>query len=551
MSSKDVSQAASANSPDKEYLPPTHLTKHLLDFGFQKRRSVERKGDLEIEFLDLTPLKLNVGHFTPFIVARSLSGHKTISADLLDPVLAEIQSFAKQQDTYFYVLVLGGKLAYDKKKRASNISDRKIAVVDLNGLREIYAATDHEGTHKALARALVAFLGRNKLSPYQPRQLATGGRFFGRKETLRTALSSDNGHNVSFAGNRRIGKTSLLQEIKRQIVRDDASVRIAEVYGNTCHDTFSLLYKILFDLKPETAAKPLMDPNILVERFPSLVHDVPKTENRNVAVFIDELDHILEFDERQNYEAMEILRSTFQHDRCRVFCAGFRRTMDATLRDNHPLRNFTHPHRLTGLKLSETVDMVTRPLAHLGIDVPADMAAAIEGETAGHPELIQICCDEIIRYYEETNRVPSIKELLVSVFDSDIFKQSVLGAFLTNFNPYEQLSCYLLFRRAGKDFDRYEFNVAEIDEELKSINRKLPFRAVNTLLNNLQVGGAISPIRGSTRYRFSVPQLGRYCVDLNLDFCISKAIEDWSELGAEPGGLLNEPVSKAAETGSN
>ena len=318
-------------------------------------------------------------------------------------------------------------------------------------------------------------------------------------------------------------------------------MRIAEVYGNTCHDTFSLLYKILYDLNPELAARPLMDPGVLLELFPILVQNVSKRENRNVAVFIDELDHILEFDQRQNYEAMEILRSVFQHDRCRVFCAGFRRTMDATLRDDHPLRNFTQPLRLTGLKLKETLDMVTRPLALLEIDVPLDTATAIERETAGQPELIQICCDEIIRYFEDTNRVPSAKELLVSVFEGDIFKQSVLGAFLTNFNAYEQLACYLLFQRARGDCDRYEFNVAEIDEELKSFKLQLPLRALNTLVNNLHVGGAISGIRGSAKYRFSVPQLGRYCVSLDLDFCITKAIEDISnDASAREGALLKE-----------
>lgn len=544
-----VSPAPGATTSDKDYLPPTHLIKYLLDFGFQRHRGTEKRGDLEINFLDLTPLKLNVGHFTPFVTCKALSGYKAITAEHLDPVIAEVQSFAKQQDTYFYVLVIGGKLIYDRKKRFQNIGRHKIAVIDLNALVAIYSAPDQETTYRALVSPLVDFLGRNRLSPYQPRQLATGGRFFGRAESLRTALSSDHGHNVTFAGNRRIGKTSLLQEIKRQIVRDDSSVAIADVYGNTCNNTYSLLYKILLDLRPELSSQALMEESLLIEKFPSMVHAIPKSDNRNVAVFIDELDHILEFDEGQGFVVLEILRSVFQHDRCRVFCAGFRRTIDATLRDDHPLRNFTHPHRLTGLSLNETVEMVTKPLSLLQIDVPPSMAVAIEKETAGHPELVQICCDAIIRHREANDKSPTPGELLSEVFDGDIFKQTVLGAFLTNFNPYEQLSCYLLFRRAKKEFDRYEFSLSEINDELKSEKITLPLKFLNTLANNLHVGGAITPIRGSmTRYRFSVPQLARYCISLDLDFCIRKAIEELAEYKGEIEAVLNAPEATTAQS---
>jgi hypothetical protein len=183
--------------------------------------------------------------------------------------------------------------------------------------------------------------------------------------------------------------------------------------------------------------------------------------------------------------------------------------------------------------------MVTKPLSRLQIEVAPSLAVSIERETAGHPELVQICCDAIIRFREANEKTPTAAELFSEVFDSDIFKQTVLGAFLTNFYPYEQLACYLLFRRAREDFGRYEFSLPEIDEELKSVGIDLPLKRLNSLLNNLHVGGAISPIRGSrTKYRFSVPQLARYCVSLDLDFCIRKATEDVAKYSRDGEGLL-------------
>jgi hypothetical protein len=138
------------------------------------------------------------------------------------------------------------------------------------------------------------------------------------------------------------------------------------------------------------------------------VRAVVDQERTRVAAFIDELDHILDFDRLQEFELMHTLRATFDHHNCRLFFAGFRRTMEARRDINHPLFNFTHEVALEALSADETIEMVTEPLEALGAPVgKTDLPATIYRETAGHPELIQFYCEELLTLQTMLGRLPT------------------------------------------------------------------------------------------------------------------------------------------------
>jgi len=330
----------------KDFWPPGALIKHLTDKrDIPRRRPVELRGEYEIHALDISALKLNVGYFAPFIIPKRLSAHKTISAANLEDLLPDLHEQVRESREPFVVLVVGGMIE-NEAAIMQRFCNRSVAVISHHDIESIVNAPDQEAAWDALSNPLVRYLGRQALSPYRPGRPAFGGRFFGRLEALHRASAGGKlGGNFTIMGNRRIGKTSLLREIKARLLRDNARLKTADIYGNNFHSGYEVAKEMLEHLRPDLARRLPSEPH-LIENLPAHISFIPEKQNEDVAVFIDELDHILEFDAREDYRLLNLLRATFEHERCRIFFAGFRRVMEAKNRLDTPLITSRKPFPL-------------------------------------------------------------------------------------------------------------------------------------------------------------------------------------------------------------
>ena len=539
-------QASKEVKPPKEFRPPGAFIKHLEQFDLMRRRPTTEDGAFEIHYVDLTPMKLNVGYFSPFLVPKALSGHALVSAQQLEQLLPELQNQARSTDEIL-ILVLGGKLDRVPERLVQRIGKHGIAVVDRPVMESIYEVEDRTAAWKLLAKPLVRFLGRGALSPYVPGRPAFGGRFFGRSESLTRLTGGKTGGNFTVVGNRRIGKTSLLREVKQLLMRENQKLRTADIYGSKCNSSFDVMYEMLEHLRPDLAHKATEQP-LITQNLPAHIAFVPEKQDYDVAVFIDELDHILDFDARQGYSLLHQLRATFEHERCRIFFAGFRTVMEAQRRQTTPLFNFTKLIPLRGLTRREANDMVVRPLDLLGIPVPEDLPRAIAQETGGLPELVQMCCDRIVGHSDEGNTPLSADSLLGELFGDDSVRDRVLGTFLTNANPYEQLLIFRLLQKAkaeGRPVEDIEFSTMDSDELLKMNGLNLAIHEHEALFFNLSASGVATTVDRGTRFRLAVPQLGRYIMAMNLDWAIGKAVDQLTTAEAvRPYSIWDEPWEK-------
>jgi hypothetical protein len=512
-------------SGESGYHPPGSFITHLTKVGFKRNRRPSSDDEFEIHYLDLTPLKLDVSRFTPLLVSKRLSSHNTVTLDNLEPILPGAEAVAKREGG-MAVLVLGGKLSPGVNEIAGQLGPGNVVILDNSDIKAIEEAADAEARARMLAHALVRFAGREMLSPYTTGRPAAGGRFFARTGHVRQMLNGV--VNFTVVGNRRIGKTSLLNEVKEQLLARNENYRVAEVYGGSCHSTVDVVHDILHKLDQFLPANRVIEFPHTVRNLPDTIHNVARAEKRPVAVFIDELDHVLAFDERQNYELLHLLRATFlSHSSCRIIMAGFRKVMEAVQNLDHPLYNFGKTIELPLFSRQESYEMVVKPLDHLDIDLTAsELPEAIYRETSGHPELIQVHCAEIIRHVEETGRVPDETTHLTRMFESPEYKQRVLGAFLANTNAHEELLCYLLIADGEETSAAdYEFGPRDVDRVLKQKGIVYDVSQITTITGNLKTSGIITQVAGTLRYRFSVPQFASYCSSLDLNFCIEKAFE--------------------------
>jgi hypothetical protein len=519
------------------YQAPGAFVSHLAKIGYKKQRPATTDDEFEIHWLDITPLKLNTSFFTPLLISKRLSGFKTVNSDQLRDLFPELDKTAKSLKSEIVILIVGGKLISIDESLREDLGLIGVAVVDRPTIEGVLATTDADERAKLISTALVQFLGREALSPYVSGRPAIGGRFFARSSLVKQMVPGSG--NYTIMGNRRIGKTSLLKEIRERLKLNNVST--AEVYGATCKTTEDVVYKILTELgRFRDIDRCLQRPKTLV----SSIHTAVEHEKRSIALFIDELDKILDFDAKQGWEVLDILREAVEgHPSCRVFFAGFRKVMAVKQSLSAPLFNFTTPIELPLFTRQETVEMVTKPLDRLGIKVGTDLPETIYQETTGHPELIQLHCKIIIQFLKDHNRIPTGADLFTHVFEDAEYKQKVLGTFLANTNAHEELLCYLLIADSENAANptEYEFGHQDVNRVLKEQGITLQLGDIHGVIHNLKVSGIITPVIGAhERFRFSAPQLVNYVAGLDLAFCIEKALERARDAAGE-AGVWTEP----------
>jgi hypothetical protein len=494
--------------------------------NFQTSQIKEKALENGLDFYEfnMSTLKLDVGIYIPFIVSKELSV-------LTNPAVADIERFVELTniknilERNFRVLIFGGKLPELSKERLRWLGDMRILLIDKTDMDSITDAVDFSQKTKIIARILAKYLGKSRLSPYHPGSPATGGRFFDRTTYLRKLLSSKD--NFVIAGNRRIGKTSLVYEAFSRLREEKVNTIIID--GNNCHNTSDVIAELLSGVDQFRLAERFTKGKFSIKKFPR--YFLGALKNRPTAVFIDEMDNILEFDSK-DHELLNLLRETFNgQEKCRLFMAGFRKVMEAVSIRDHPLSNFGDRFSLKVFTLEETREMVITPLSLLGIDLSdTNLPEVIHRETCGQPELIQIHCNEIIKSAGNDGKISkeSAEDILSEIHESDIYQQKVLDSFLANTNAIEELLCYLLIENSKNlqsPIANYEFSWSDVDKALKRVGINFNTNQIRRITQNLLIIGVFIETPRTFVYRFAVPQLANYCLSIDIKFLIEKASE--------------------------
>jgi hypothetical protein len=496
-------------------------------FQLPERRPRERWGPFQVCWLDLRRLKLGLGAFTPFVALEEGSDAGDLGQTLLD--------FSREvagTSPTVYLPPAGD----DARLDAATLAQHAIGVVAEGTRLDCIDAREAERCYRLLGVALAGSIGAGALSPYSPGRPASGGRFFGRSGVLNEIVSGKTVRNCTIVGNRRIGKTSLLHEVRERLADvylPGRTIHFADIYASKAQSTWDMVYLILSQLGIQVPSRwtklGAIAPRY-VNRFPQLLHDFARRNQTKVVILIDEFDAFLERDARQHWEFLHLLREAAAEDGpCSVIIAGFRLLMLMRVRQDNPYHNFTREIALTPLTKDETLQMVTTPLARLGIDLAgSSIPGVIHRETRGHPEMVQMYCQAIIALHGRRHRLPSDAELLQHVTGEAAFTRTILHTFLNNANHFEQILCLTLMQRAvegRRSVAEFEFRISDAERALERVHQSLTNAEMATVLNNLVVGSFIERVAGAPgQYRFAIPQLVRFCQAVDLDELLANAL---------------------------
>ncbi len=488
-------------------------------------------GSYQVRFRDLRPLKLNASAFTPFLWR---AGPGPGDASEWHRVIEDMVAYSREKSDSPIKVFLSDSTCPLSVMDRDELQRHSIAIIDKVGVQSFLAGRDVNEKYAALGRALARNVGVTALSPYIPGKPASGGRFFGRERLLGQIVAGGAIRNCTIVGNRRIGKTSLLHEVHdrlSEVYRPGSSIFFANLYGAKLKSTWDAVYLVCDELHlnvPKRYTKLGAISERYVKRFPQLLHRFARERQAAVVIFIDEFDSFLEIDSKNDYEFLHLLReAAMAEENCYVMIAGFRRLMETRVRQDSPLYNFTSEIPVTPLTRHETLEMVNMPLERLGIEIDGtNLPAVIYHETRGQPELIQMYCRAVIELYEKNSTIPKDNDLLSYVHKNPAFNRTILHTFLKNTNPYEQLICLHLIQNAIVEdaVNHFEFTATNVEEIRAKLDLPLSNAQSATLLNNLVVGSIIERITGAPgKYRFAVPQLLKFCRDLNIYSLIAAA----------------------------
>jgi hypothetical protein len=368
------------------------------------------------------------------------------------------------------------------------------------------------------------------LAPYETSKPVTGSRFFGREFEIRRILQS-NDSNFAIMGIRRIGKTSLMREIERQLKEqaqasgtspkgggdENAQQRIMFMDCSALTSPAGFVQEVVRKLRPQELARLTSKQYPIF--FPDFLERMAQRYGGPLIFFLDEFDKVLTW----HYEddtLLNALRASSNVGHSRYVVGGFREVMAAFSDLDSPLYNFARPVRLKEFSREQTAAMVVGPLLKLGVKFERenDVVNRIFDETAGQPNLIQFYCSILVdRLDRQGSRVVS-PECLFDVYGNEDFRAFVLSTFMDNTTNLEKAIVFAMLTDGDPE---HPFSVQAIDAVLEKRGIAMPLSDLSHACRNLELAGTITA-RGPL-YRFATPMFPRMLVEnYDVDYLFRK-----------------------------
>jgi predicted Zn-dependent protease with MMP-like domain len=344
------------------------------------------------------------------------------------------------------------------------------------------------------------------LAPYETSKPVTGSCFFGRQQEINKVIENPD-TSYLFVGIRRIGKTSLLKEIKRQLDIVDppnkGQVRRVYIDCTVISSEEEFLRTLIFQLERSGltllaghARDPQRYQKRILDHYNSL-HGEP------ITFLLDEFDRLIAH-MRSEWPLLQVLRTAVLTKKVRFIGAGFRRAMDAATDVQSPFFNLMTPVRLGRLPEEAVRQMVLAPMERLGLTVEDrdEIVRRINRETAGLPNYIQFYCKTLLRNLQKKEvAMIQVSDLQV-VHENMAFRNFILNTFMSNTDSLERAVVYALVAE-GEEIAAQSFTEKMIQGVLKQRNFSAQFEQIDRAARNLEMAGVFN--RVGADYEFAVP----------------------------------------------
>lgn len=501
---------------------------HFLEdrLNYRVRLGHQEALDFEIHQVDLSDWKLRFTDRTPVIHVRRADVTSLGEAEL-GQSLADVIRIHNLMERNPILLVDGPGEGLRRYFQA-----RLPAPVVLDEVDQTAIRASRRPTGEMLDR-VCGQMELFRLSPYETTKPVTGSRFFGRQYDVRRILHGGK-TNFAIMGIRRIGKTSLMREIERQlkeqaIDRGDsqAEKRVLYMDCNAIRSTGDFVQEIVRQFSPRELTR-LYNQQFPIY-FPDFLARMSKQYGGQLIFLLDEFDGLLDA-LAGDADLLEKLRASSNADHCRFIIAGYRRLLRSVHDQDSPLYNFVTPLRLKEFRRDEAVSLIVEPMENMRIRLEQrnEIIDTIYRETAGQPNLIQYYCSILLDGLERAEQRVITPQSLVNIYTDEDFRSFILNTFMDNTNEMEKALVYAIILEVGETGSSgYEgtFDLELMDSFLQSRGVEMFLSDLEECCRNLELAGTFT--KEGRSYRFTTPIFPRLLEEnYNVSFLFRKLVEE-------------------------
>jgi hypothetical protein len=239
---------------------------------------------------------------------------------------------------------------------------------------------------RQIAQCIARQVSPSAISPFVVGDPVAGTMFFGRDREIRDITSGLATRSFAVIGNRRIGKSSLLRQVK--LLLDQSQVYAPTLVNLQAVRDLPGLYRYLEE-EPHIQFRAT---EMTAEAFRSFVdHLIQQAGGRKIVLLIDESDALLLYDEENNYQLSDVWRELSENNRSLFIFAGHRVLARMRRDARSDFYNFADFLSLGCLTESQAKHLISDPLAEMGIEL-SDASAILNRVwevSSGHPNVIQ------------------------------------------------------------------------------------------------------------------------------------------------------------------
>lgn len=503
-------------SPHRQ-LPP--FLQFMDALGYRVRLGRQAVLGYTIYRVDLSSWRLRFGDLTPFIHVTAEQVQELSPPDLAQSLMDTVRSERLGEQLPVVLLECSDPGLSPFFRR----SLYPILLVDARAQRRIQASKRPTGD---LLDLLVRQVPPTLLAPYEDHRPVTGSRFFGRTQELRRILQGGN-TNVAIMGVRRIGKTSLLLELRRRWLRTfDGDSRAVERFlymdCSPLTDANDFIREVVRQLNVRELTR--LEHQRYEIYFPDFISRMARQHGGPIHFLLDEFDRLLEPTFVQA-RLLDALRAVSNQGDARFVVAGYRKLFQAFSDLNSPMYNFARPMRLAAFDRMDSHALILEPMDSLRIRVEprTQVADRIHALAGGQPNLIQIICSVLLERLEQlpAHRRTITLDMLDGLSTDPQLQQFVLHTFLDNTRNLEKALVY----GALLDLGAPPYTLDELDTMLARRGIQVLAEDLERSCRNLELSAVWVEQQG--RYSFVTPILPtllrhRY----NLEYMFGKLLQE-------------------------
>ncbi|MFZ5518273.1 MAG: AAA family ATPase [Candidatus Zhuqueibacterota bacterium] len=344
--------------------------------------------------------------------------------------------------------------------------------------------------------------GISIISPFSYTRVPTGGMFYGRKEQMNKLIRSNFETNFAVVGSRRIGKTTILLNLKRHFDQE----KLFHAIFLDCYriqNISEFITKIVTELDVRSSLK------VNISTFHDFMSRMKSRFNKNLVLILDEIDELLEYDKTYNWQLSRIFHSLASEIVCKIIIAGYRRLYQEINNQHSPFFKYFEQIQIKELDDTSARQLILEPLDDIGVKIKdrAGFSEMIMHLSSNHPQFIQFFCSLLIDLVNKENRNEVTKDDVLKLEGQDEYFHFVMDTFLINTDQFQQLIVYEMAQYNS-------FDEQLVIEKLKeNYQVDLSITSIQKDCVELELANILK--REKSVYKFAYPALPKI---LNSDF---------------------------------